>query len=88
VTHARRADGVVEVTATARSLVRDLSLQADRLAATASVDRGLVTLLPGESATFLVSGVPEDVALDQVTGWPVLSSANDLVAGRGPVDTD
>jgi beta-mannosidase len=82
VTPTRRADGVVEVTVTARALVRDLSLQADRLAATASVDRGLVTLLPGQTATFQVSGVPAEAALDAVTGWPVLSSANDLVAGR------
>jgi len=83
VTQARRPDGFVEVTVTARALVRDLSLQADRLAPTASVDRGLVTLLPGESAMFLVSGVPVDAVLDDIAGWPVLSAANDLVAGVG-----
>jgi beta-mannosidase len=44
------------VTVTARSLVRDLLLQADRLAPQARADRGLVTLLPGEEVTIGVSG--------------------------------
>ncbi|MEU8569003.1 glycoside hydrolase family 2 protein [Streptomyces pathocidini] len=43
-----------EVTVTARTLVRDLLLQADRLAPGARTDTGLVTLLPGESATIAV----------------------------------
>lgn len=45
-----------EVTVTAHTLVRDLLLQADRLAPTASTDRGLVTLLPGEQVTLAVRG--------------------------------
>ncbi|WP_406161171.1 glycosyl hydrolase 2 galactose-binding domain-containing protein [Streptomyces canus] len=44
------------VTVTARTLVRDLLLQADRLEPTARADRGLVTLLPGERVTIGVSG--------------------------------
>ncbi|MFF1293706.1 MULTISPECIES: glycoside hydrolase family 2 protein [unclassified Streptomyces] len=44
------------VTVTARSLVRDLLLQADRLDPEARADRGLVTLLPGEQVTIGVSG--------------------------------
>ncbi|MFK0119476.1 glycoside hydrolase family 2 protein [Streptomyces sp. NPDC090994] len=44
------------VTVTARTLVRDLLLQADRLDAAARADRGLVTLLPGESVTIGVRG--------------------------------
>ncbi|CAL9588375.1 glycoside hydrolase family 2 protein [Streptomyces sp. enrichment culture] len=44
------------VTVTARSLVRDLLLQADRLDPGARADRGLVTLLPGEAVTIGVSG--------------------------------
>jgi beta-mannosidase len=48
--------GPGEVTVTAQTLVRDLLLQADRLAPTASADRGLVTLLPGEQVTFAVRG--------------------------------
>ncbi|WP_405730166.1 glycoside hydrolase family 2 protein [Streptomyces sp. NBC_00028] len=44
------------VTVVARSLVRDLLLQADRLDPEARADRGLVTLLPGERVTIGVSG--------------------------------
>lgn len=44
------------VTVTAHTLVRDLLLQADRLAPAARADRGLVTLLPGERVTIGVSG--------------------------------
>ncbi|MFF8673016.1 glycoside hydrolase family 2 protein [Streptomyces sp. NPDC015242] len=41
---------------TARTLVRDLLLQADRLDPGARADRGLVTLLPGEEVTIGVRG--------------------------------
>jgi beta-mannosidase len=51
-------DGAAGVTVTARTLVRDLLLQADRLAPEAAADRGLFTLLPGESATARVTGWP------------------------------
>ncbi|WP_327432499.1 glycoside hydrolase family 2 protein [Streptomyces sp. NBC_01236] len=44
------------VTVTARTLVRDLLLQADRLAPGASSDTGLVTLLPGEQVILGVRG--------------------------------
>ncbi|MDW8804120.1 glycoside hydrolase family 2 protein [Streptomyces scabiei] len=44
------------VTVTARTLVRDLLLQADRLDPRARADRGLVTLLPGEQVTIGVGG--------------------------------
>ncbi|MCX4765632.1 glycoside hydrolase family 2 protein [Streptomyces sp. NBC_01275] len=44
------------VTVTARTLVRDLLLQADRMEAGAWADRGLVTLLPGERVTIGVAG--------------------------------
>ncbi|MEU1294477.1 glycoside hydrolase family 2 protein [Streptomyces sp. NPDC005840] len=51
------ADGLVTVTA--RTLVRDLLLQADRLHPAARADRGLVTLLPGEAVTIGVRGWPD-----------------------------
>ncbi|NJP46439.1 glycoside hydrolase family 2 protein [Actinacidiphila epipremni] len=51
-----RPDGTAQVTVTARVLLRDLLLQADRLDPRARTDRGLTTLLPGESATFTVRG--------------------------------
>jgi beta-mannosidase len=44
------------ITVTARTLVRDLLLQADRLDPRARADRGLVTLLPGEEVTIGVRG--------------------------------
>ncbi len=49
-------EGAVEVVVTARSLLRDLLLQADRLAPGAVADRGLTTLLPGEEARITVTG--------------------------------
>ncbi|MFF9037893.1 glycoside hydrolase family 2 protein [Streptomyces sp. NPDC014892] len=45
------------VTVTARTLVRDLLLQADRLGPAARADTGLVTLLPGERVTIGVDGL-------------------------------
>jgi beta-mannosidase len=64
------ADGAdaerAEVRVTARTLVRDLLLQADRLDPGATADRGLVTLLPGETVTITVRGWrhPDAGALD------------------------
>ncbi|MFF8913213.1 glycoside hydrolase family 2 protein [Streptomyces sp. NPDC015032] len=46
----------VDVVVTAQTLVRDLLLQADRIAPDACADRGLVTLLPGERARIRVRG--------------------------------
>ncbi|MFG3102221.1 glycoside hydrolase family 2 protein [Streptomyces sp. NPDC048182] len=51
-----REDGGARVTVTAHTLLRDLLLQADRLHPDARADRGLVTLLPGESAEVAVAG--------------------------------
>ena len=42
----------------ARSLARELCLLADHVAPDATVDQALVTLLPGESATFRVTATP------------------------------
>jgi beta-mannosidase len=50
------AGDATAVTVTARTLLRDLLLQADRLHPDARADRGLTTLLPGESVTITVSG--------------------------------
>ncbi|GAB2908676.1 glycoside hydrolase family 2 protein [Streptomyces heilongjiangensis] len=54
------------VTVTARTLLRDLLLQADRLDAGARADTGRVTLLPGERVTIGVTGwtaVPDEAAV-------------------------
>jgi beta-mannosidase len=81
-------DGGWEVTVTTDVLVRDLSLLVDRLDPSAVVDDMLVTLLPGETATFFVS-LPEGVELEEAdfADPRVLRSANDLrasVAARLP----
>jgi beta-mannosidase len=65
------------LTVTAATVVRDLTLFPDRLSADAAADIAMVTLLPGESATFTVSGLAPD-ALRGVDGAPVLRAVNDL----------
>ena len=47
----------IRYTVKARSLLRDLVLQADRLGADARADRGWMTLLPGDAASIVVTGV-------------------------------
>ncbi|RUR03393.1 glycoside hydrolase family 2 protein [Labedella endophytica] len=66
------------VTITASSLVKDLVLQVDRVDPSARVDDGLVTLEAGESRIFTVTGAVGDAAW---SGFPLLSSVNDLVTG-------
>ncbi len=74
------ADGpVTRVTVTTRTLVRDLALFADRLDPAAGVDDMLVTLLPGESHTFEITGLSRSVDATEVSGRPVLRCANDTV---------
>lgn len=72
------ADGGVEVTVTADALVRDLTLLVDKVAEDATVDSGLVTLLPGESHTFRVRGTVADASA--FAAPTVLRSGNQLVA--------
>ncbi|WP_405390371.1 glycoside hydrolase family 2 protein [Streptomyces sp. NBC_01102] len=66
------------VTVTARTLLRDLALFPDRLDQGAEVDDMLVTLLPGESAVFHVTGavLKDPGALGT---RPVLRCVNDTV---------
>ncbi|WP_346536091.1 glycoside hydrolase family 2 protein [Micromonospora sp. DPT] len=72
------------VRVTARTVLRDLTLFPDRLDPSAEVDRALVTLLPGESATFTVRA---DAALDPValTARPVLRCVNDIAGATRAV---
>ncbi|WP_166982627.1 glycoside hydrolase family 2 protein [Paramicrobacterium fandaimingii] len=69
----------VHVRVTASSLVKDIVLQADRLAPDARVDSGLVTLQAGQSHTFVVSGAG-GASTGELCGFPVICSVNDLVA--------
>ena len=82
---AAEVDGyAVTVTAVGATLVRDITLLVDKLDPAASVDSGLVTLLPGETWTFRVRGVDE-LDADAVGDPRVLRSANQLVTA--PVGT-
>ena len=71
-------EGGYRVTVVARTFLRDLALLADRVAADAMVDEMLVTLFPGDIATFTVRTVaplPPEQLLDPLT----LRCANQLV---------
>ncbi|MGW3603644.1 glycoside hydrolase family 2 protein [Micromonospora sp. NPDC005161] len=70
-------DGGQRVRVTARTVLRDLTLFPDRLDPSASVDRALVTLLPGESVTLTVRA---DAPLNEqaLTTRPVLRTVNDI----------
>jgi beta-mannosidase len=79
--HVERSGDAVLVTVRARTLLRDLCLFADRVAPGAEVDRALVTLLPGESATFTVRGIGE-ADPQALTTRPVLRCVNDVTVPR------
>jgi beta-mannosidase len=67
----------------ARTLVRDLTLQVDRLDASATIDQQLVTLLPGEGTRLAIRSTVDMQEQDLLTP-PVMRTANDLVASRLP----
>ncbi|WP_405014720.1 glycoside hydrolase family 2 protein [Kitasatospora sp. NBC_01539] len=77
---AERVDGGYRVTVTARTLLRELALFPDRLAADAWVDDMMLTLLPGEQAAFHVT---TDAVLDPtaLVSAPVLRCVNERRAG-------
>ena len=81
VTAERDPDGTVVVHVRATTLLRDIYLQADRVSQDARSTDGLVTLLPGDQITLRVSGVDQQADLSVFGHWPVLCTANDLVAG-------
>jgi beta-mannosidase len=78
-TAARDGDDVL-LTVTAATLVRDLAVFPDRIDPAAEADECLVTLLPGQTRTIRVRGVPAGRE-HELLSWPVLRSANDLVLG-------
>jgi beta-mannosidase len=75
---AERTDDGVLVTITAQTLVRELCLFPDRLDPAATVDRQLVTLLPGETAELHVE-CGAHVEPEALLWPPVLRAANDGV---------
>jgi beta-mannosidase len=76
-------DDGYRVDVTARSLVKDLALLADKVAPDAEVDVQLVTLLPGEGTSFTVT-VGASLEPTALTAPGVLRSANQLVAQVEP----
>ncbi|MER5684335.1 hypothetical protein [Streptomyces sp. NPDC002205] len=79
VTRSEGDASVYRVEVTARTLLRDLALFPDRLDPAAEVDEMLVTLLPGESTVFRVTGaVIEDPGA--LGTRPVLRCVNDTIA--------
>lgn len=76
---AEAVDGGYRVTVTTRSVLKDLTLLADRVAPDSVVDRGLVSLLPGESAVFEVRTAAR-FAPESLVAADVLRSANQLQA--------
>ncbi len=75
----RSVDGGYAVEVTALTILKDVALLADRAAPDARVDELLVSLLPGETATFRVR-TAADLDLGALTDPLVLRCANQLVA--------
>ncbi len=66
------------MTVTARTVVRELAIFPDRLDPRATVDDQLVTLLPGETAVFHVTGFgPRGLNKDALVRRPVLRCVNE-----------
>ena len=80
-TSVESVDGGYRLTVTAGTLVRDLSVLADRLDPDAVVDDMLVTLLPGDCVSFTIRSAA-DLTDAQLTDPLVLRSANQLLERR------
>ncbi|AMM34649.1 beta-mannosidase [Sinomonas atrocyanea] len=86
---AEPCDGGILLRITARTLLRDVTVLADKLDADATVDPALVTLLPAESAEFRIrTALP--LTLSELSDRRVLRSANQLVShgAEVPVPAD
>ena len=77
-TQVEPVEGGYAVRITARSVLRDLTLLADRVAPDAVADDALLTLFPGETATLLVR-TGARLSAEQLTAPDVLRCANQLV---------
>jgi beta-mannosidase len=73
-------EGGYRVRVVAHTVVRDLALLADRVAPDAVVDDMLVTLVPGDTATFTVR-TDAEIEPERLTDPLVLRCANQLLAG-------
>ena len=79
-----RQGDVHRLTITARSLLRDLCLFADRLDFEATVSDQMLTLVPGDRFTFEIHSV-RDLALAELTAPPVFQCVNRF---GGPAQAD
>jgi beta-mannosidase len=79
-----RNGSTTRVTITAQNILRDLTLHPDRLDPAAEIDEAGVTVLPGESATFTVTGARGLDPAALITR-PVLRCVNDLARLEHPV---
>ncbi|WP_413602937.1 glycoside hydrolase family 2 protein [Curtobacterium sp. Curtsp57] len=77
-TPAADGDGL-DLVVEAESLVRDLLLQPDRVQPGGTVDRGFMTLLPGERVAYRLHGVTE-ADIPRLTGTAVLWSLDRVLA--------
>ena len=71
----RVSPGMYHLTVHARSVLRDLCVFPDRLDASATVDDGFITLLPGEHHVFKIQS-RQVLSLDELTSPPVMDCVN------------
>lgn len=69
-----------EATITARTFARDVTLLVDKVSPDAYAEEGLVTLLPGESATVIIRHQGDALDAQSLADPRVLRTANELVA--------
>lgn len=72
-----KVPGGWQVRVTAMTLLRELAIFPDRLAPDATVDDQLLTVLPGDTATFLVS-TSADIDPNDLLAYPVLRCVNEV----------
>jgi beta-mannosidase len=75
---AQKTEIGISLKVTAQSTIRDFVLMIDKLDPQASVDSGLITLLPGESHEFIIT-TSKKLSTEQLIESHVLRSANQLV---------
>lgn len=85
-TRLERDGDVVRFTVLADVVVRDLCVLVDRLSPEARTDRQVVNLLPGESVTFTITGVPQ-VSEQDLSSAEVLRCVNRLAHKHAAAET-
>lgn len=73
-------DDGLQLVVEADGLVRDLLVQPDRVSPTGTVDRGFMTLLPGETVSFRLRGVTE-ADVPALREAPVITTLDRVIGG-------